>query len=705
MHGDDRARRAWLDRVIANCDARTAELRRELEELARCRADALAELSALTTTAGASQAPPLPAAVQPAAAAEPPLAEMPAPAGRADSAGVSAAAGVLAAVRLPAPLPATEVRNPEPAVPIPAPTLASDPAPVRPEASLLSVQNVLLVLGGLLLGVAAVTFSLVAWTTFGEGGRALILGGGTGVALAVPVVLARRGLADTAETISAVALLLVGLDGFTAWSLGLFGVDEVIAPFGYAGLVCLATAGAAGGYRAMTRLAVPGYVALIAAQPVLPLIAFGALGGQGGDAPETGSQLSLADLPRLTIPLAGAAMLAVAVAVQNLAAAGRFARTSPPPLRALAWGLHVTALAAAGLLAGTALATTTAPLPAGFAAVALLSCAAVGVASAVVSGQGLARDAAAGAATVAVIAAGFRVTALFWPAVTLVALAAAIVVVAASTNALRPRWRRGPRAASAAMTALLAAAVAGWSLVVAVRVLATAFPAWQPAGGSPADLPVTWQLPVAIAMAGAAAGALLSRDMRHHALLAAAVLVVLVGAPALALSWWTRPVLAGAAALTLVVSSLAGPERQGYLRAGTGLGLAAYSVLTALPVAWVSAVSLACVMAGSAGVAVIGHTLALRQGGVRAARTAGAAAGCVLAALPATVASVFAATGMPTTPAWAATGVVAALSMAAATWRWRVAGLAAGAASGGLVVGVVGVFTAASTFAVRRRSG
>lgn len=49
-----------------------------------------------------------------------------------------------------------------------------------------SAQNVLLTLGGLLLTVAAVAFTLVSWGSMGIGGRAAVLALVTVAALAAP---------------------------------------------------------------------------------------------------------------------------------------------------------------------------------------------------------------------------------------------------------------------------------------------------------------------------------------------------------------------------------------------------------------------------------------------------------------------------------------------------------------------------------------
>ncbi|MGW8987260.1 SCO7613 C-terminal domain-containing membrane protein [Streptomyces parvus] len=77
-----------------------------------------------------------------------------------------------------------------------------------------SAQNVLLTLGGLLLTVAAVAFTLVSWGSMGIGGRSAVLAAVTGGALAAPAVLLRRGLTATAEALAALALVLTLLDAY-----------------------------------------------------------------------------------------------------------------------------------------------------------------------------------------------------------------------------------------------------------------------------------------------------------------------------------------------------------------------------------------------------------------------------------------------------------------------------------------------------------
>lgn len=85
-----------------------------------------------------------------------------------------------------------------------------------------SAQNVLLTLGGLLLTVAAIAFTLVSWGSMGIGGRSAVLSLVTLGALIAPAVLLRRGLASTAEALAALALVLTLLD--------VYAVHAVAAP-------------------------------------------------------------------------------------------------------------------------------------------------------------------------------------------------------------------------------------------------------------------------------------------------------------------------------------------------------------------------------------------------------------------------------------------------------------------------------------------
>jgi hypothetical protein len=138
-----------------------------------------------------------------------------------------------------------------------------------PEASTQSVQNILLVLGALLLGVAAVVFASVADSQFT---RALILALATGIALSVAPGVAKRGLTSTGEAIAAIGLILLPMTLYTLHDSPLTGGDVPTAL--YLGITFAITAVAAFVYAGATRLAAPRYATVLATQPVAPLLAY-----------------------------------------------------------------------------------------------------------------------------------------------------------------------------------------------------------------------------------------------------------------------------------------------------------------------------------------------------------------------------------------------------------------------------------------------
>ncbi|MEU1158666.1 hypothetical protein ABZ369_37540, partial [Streptomyces sp. NPDC005918] len=102
------------------------------------------------------------------------------------------------------------------------------PRPAEPaavETAPVSAQNVLLMLGGVLLTVAAIAFTVVSWGHLGIGGRSAVLGAVTLAALGVPAVLLRRSLRSTAEAVAGLGLALTVLDSYALRHLALPDVD------------------------------------------------------------------------------------------------------------------------------------------------------------------------------------------------------------------------------------------------------------------------------------------------------------------------------------------------------------------------------------------------------------------------------------------------------------------------------------------------
>nr|WP_264935559.1 hypothetical protein [Streptomyces sp. A012304] len=139
------------------------------------------------------------------------------------------------------------------------------------EASAPRVQNVLLLLGGVLLTIAAVAFTLVSWGHLGIAGRSLVLGSLTLAVLAAPVALLRRGLRSTAESVAGLGLALTVLDAYALHEVALASVDGT----GYAAAASAVLAALWAAYgRALGTLRLPLPAALLAAQLPLPLWAF-----------------------------------------------------------------------------------------------------------------------------------------------------------------------------------------------------------------------------------------------------------------------------------------------------------------------------------------------------------------------------------------------------------------------------------------------
>ncbi|MFF3637262.1 SCO7613 C-terminal domain-containing membrane protein [Streptomyces sp. NPDC002250] len=169
---------------------------------------------------------------------------------------------------------------------------AAAAAPQRPEATAPRVQNVLLLLGGLLLTIAAVAFTLVGWGHLGIAGRSLVLGAVTVAALAAPLPLLKRGLRSTAEAVAGLALALTVLDAYALHAVALTGVDATA----YAAWASAVLAAVWSGYGLLPRvrtLRLPLPAALTAAQLPLPL---GAVAADAGTLAITGALLLTAAL-------------------------------------------------------------------------------------------------------------------------------------------------------------------------------------------------------------------------------------------------------------------------------------------------------------------------------------------------------------------------------------------------------------------------
>ncbi|WP_203767702.1 SCO7613 C-terminal domain-containing membrane protein [Paractinoplanes deccanensis] len=333
------------------------------------------------------------------------------------------------------------------------------------------VQTVLFLLGGLLLAVAAVVFTAVAWAQFGDAGRAVVLAGFTAVMLAVPPLVLRRGLTATAETFAAVGVLLTLLDGYAVWHVYAFGSVRA-----YAAAVCAVAATVAVVYGRSTGLVAPRYAALLAGQPVLPLLAAIAEPGLAGWA------FAFVGVAALDVGVLAAGRLRVAACVTG--------------------GVAVL-IAASCALIGLAVADEV--LGAAGPAAGLLGAALVVVAGSVVARQRIARAVAAALLVAAFVVAAGRVAVLASPLpgpadAAAVTLAAAVLVGAVAAR-LPLVVARGARAGGLAAGVVLAVVV----VVATVDEVVTARVGWSPpvalallVAAAVALVPVEWRRPVAL---------------------------------------------------------------------------------------------------------------------------------------------------------------------------------------------------------------
>ncbi|MFB7112061.1 SCO7613 C-terminal domain-containing membrane protein [Streptomyces sp. NPDC056190] len=152
----------------------------------------------------------------------------------------------------------------------------ASPGARRPETTAPRVQNVLLVLGGVLLTVAAIAFTLVSWGHLGIAGRSVVLATVTLAALGAPVLLLKRGLRSTAEALAGLGLALTVLDAYALHEVALTATDGT----GYAAVAAAFLAGAWWGYgKGLGSLRVPFPAALAAAQ--FPLLLWAVAAGAG----------------------------------------------------------------------------------------------------------------------------------------------------------------------------------------------------------------------------------------------------------------------------------------------------------------------------------------------------------------------------------------------------------------------------------------
>ncbi|WFE31920.1 hypothetical protein [Micromonospora sp. WMMD975] len=553
-------------------------------------------------------------------------------------------AALAARIRLeiPAPRPAaTAVPPPQvPQVPqVPrVPPQVPAAVPVRPggaETSTRAVQGLLFVLGGLLLGTAAVVFTAVAWAAFGVAGRALILLAVTALALAAPLLARARGLRGTAETIAAVGLLLVLLDGYAAWSVNLFGVAGWPGSR-YAALVGATSAAVAAGYGRLGRLTAPWFAAWLVAQPVLPLAVAASRPSAAGWALVL-TTLALGDLAvvvALRRRIAGGAPRSGDVAAVVPAATGSPA-TAGPAVRAgvvLGWLGHGGALV---LAAGCALVPLAVGRAAGAAMLAggpLLVVALALVAGAFTAGGPVLRAVATGLLVPVLAVALLRPVAAVRPGLLLLAAGLVVVALAGAVRVLPTPVRTGPRAGALAVAAGLGPVAVVLTGVVGAATVAASFPAWQ--GGRDWAVPSWgWQLSPTLLLVAGAVAVLAPRAARPVAGVVAAGLAVLA-APAVATVPWPAVLVADLAVAAALLLGVAVRPRRGRVTVPVAASTAALLVGHALLVGCADPTGTGAVLAVT--VALGGTVAALgRRGSGAQPVVAGVALAVALLAVPA----------------------------------------------------------------------
>jgi hypothetical protein len=476
---------------------------------------------------------------------------------------------------------APSVVTAEPSRPRPVVEAVAEPA-IRPEASWREVQNLLLGLGALLLGVAAVVYAAI---NADDVGRVSILMLATGLALAAPPLVATRRLTSTAETIAAVGIALLPIDGFALWT-----VDRVqeVSPKGtlFAGTVFAATAVISAVYTGATGMSVPRYATVLALQPVVPLLAYEWISGHP----------------------AGWAVAMSAVAAQNLVV-GRALGTQIRPLpigrrptgaapvsvfwlRELTWLLHGAAVGAALAYGVVAVADSSSVPAAARAGAALLLASAIGLVGALALRQRPLRHVAAGLMTLSIIAAAGRVAAVALPGRAMFVICAVVAVTGLGVRVLPKRDRLGPQIAYTCALIVLGVVVAGNVVRAAVAPVRAALPPWNADLSGHAERlhvavgPAGWQLVFSALLLTIAAVLALPPAVRHESAVGGAALTALAAPASLALSWSTTPWLLVTAAIALGVVGLAAPTRriaQVYAAAAGTVGLVAAGAAAARP--------------------------------------------------------------------------------------------------------------------------
>ncbi|WP_033339529.1 SCO7613 C-terminal domain-containing membrane protein [Catenuloplanes japonicus] len=513
--------------------------------------------------------------------------------------------------------------------------LDDEPQAEHAETSSRSVQNLILGLAWLVLGTAAVVFAAVAIGNVDSVARVGVLLVAAVAALALAPVVERRGLSSTAETISAIGIVLVPLGGYAIHEVYSTAPDQI-----FLGMTFAVTAGVAAAYAGVTSLATPRYAMVLALQPVLPLLLSQAAGNSATAWALVLTLVAVLDLA-LTRVLLRFGTLApswprgstVTVpsqrrqrpegddeepdAVLNVAAERR-----PPSgryLTELIWALFGVAVGTALFFATIAVLRAGTPSAAYRSALVLLLAAGAGLAGATLLRRPGLRDLAAGGMTLAVIGAIARIASVAVPGRALVTIAAAVALTGVGIRLLPERVRRGPQLASAVALTVLTLVIAFQAIPAALAPVRAALPPWATDMATHAARMAEmagypgWQLALSALLVTIAAALALPAEVRYESAVAGLAVTALTVPASLGLLWSEAPWPLVVGAIGIGLAGLAARTRNAayaHVIAAAVVGLAGAGAAVSRP--WLTAAVLTA-LAGAAVMIAVGSQLIPRE--------------------------------------------------------------------------------------------
>lgn len=460
------------------------------------------------------------------------------------------------------------------------------------------------------------------------------------------------------------------LAGYALWAVDRIGASGAV----FSGMIFALTTGVALAYAVGTGLRAPRFAAVLAAQPVVPLLAYGWVDGPTGWA-VVFTLVAVLDLglvrsgimrerpagpeatpagptaPRQRVDPDGRPEAAPEESAEVLAgtAGDPTGGSRPVPwLPETTWLLHGAAVALALAYAVTALLRVqTVPAATG-AGAALLLAALVALAGTLLLRRPPLPDLGAGILTLAVIGALGRIAAVAFPGRALLLIAAVITLTGLAVRAVPEAARRGPQLASAAALSVSGLVVAGGALRAGLAPVQAALPAWRadlsrfPAEVAATAGPSAGQLAASALLLTIAAVLALPPEIRREFAVVGAGLTALAVPASLGLGGVAAPWPMVLAAVAIGVAGLsAGTTRAAVVHAGTATAVGFVGAGAALSRPSVTAAALAVLTLAGVLVALAPR---VRIAPAAADVVSGWAAGGAAFALPGAVAAFVAAT-------------------------------------------------------------